>query len=436
MSTIETAIVSDRECDHCGYNLKGLSPGGKCPECGKPIRRRSTKTSGFMSDEAPTRFVRMLRNGFILTSAALVLALLGVFMGVLAPLVSIVAALLWVGGIYIITLPRPGRGDIRPDKVLDNDRFRLIIRVVNLAWPASALVSGLLAVVQSATGGGHPVIMDTLTVLGGLLGIAGWLSMIPTSVYLAELAYWSSSESLANRLRGTAWILAVIGTITVLLTGAGLLTGSGTLAFFAIFPSIIILITVIVYNFTFIQMIGVMQWVINHQELTAGSYERKEQRRKQQEQYRGRIVDDTYCEECGYNLIGLEPGGRCPECGTNFGHRTGHAARDPAKTPSYHDNTPIEIDEWGENKGVYFNDQLEADGKPKATGVPYAPAVEVPDEGAIPLSMGDDEPEETPGTERDSEPEDGEPDRSKGTESHGQQDDSRDLDGPESISRA
>lgn len=433
MSTIETTIVTDRECDHCGYNLKGLSPGGKCPECGKPIRGRSSKTSGFMSDEAPTRFVRVLRLGFTTTSLALLLALAGVFVGVLGPLVHIVAALLWAGGIYIITLPRPGRGEIRPDKVLDNERLRLIIRLLNLVWPAVALVSGVLLMAQGIGG----FVVSSLTVLRGLLFIVAWVSMIPTSIYLAELAYWSSNDSLASRMRGAAWILAVVGTINALVTGTGILTGNGVLKFIGIFPSIILFATVVVYAFTFIQMMGVMKWVINHQELTAGSYERKEQRRKQQERYRGRIVDDIYCEECGYNLIGLEPGGKCPECGTPFAHPAGYVLRDPATTPSYHDNTPIEIDEWGENKGVYFNDQLDAGGKPKIGGVPYTPAVEVPDEGAIPLSKGDEEPEEKSASEHAPESGEDDPDRPRTPENTGaREDDSRDLDGPESISLA
>ena len=123
MSTAQIKITTDRECDHCGYNLKGLPIEGKCPECGAPIRRLSLRTSGTMTDEAPTRFVRKLRMGFAFASAAIVGSLF-VEIFSLYPLLNIPLSCLWVAGIFIITSKRPGKGHIRPDKVLDNDRLR------------------------------------------------------------------------------------------------------------------------------------------------------------------------------------------------------------------------------------------------------------------------------------------------------------------------
>ncbi len=366
MSSFETNISTDRECDHCGYNLKGLPMGGKCPECGTPVRRKSARTSGTMSDEAPTRFVKKLRTG------------------------DIFAAFMWIAGIYFITLERPGRGSIRPDRVLDDNRLRLAIRLLNLAWPASAITGAALAALQNSTTGGPAFVVGTLAVLQAIIGVVAWLGMIPTSIYLAELAYWSSNDNLAHRMRGAAWILAVVGTLTAVMTGFGLLLNSPTLLFIAVFPSILIFLTIVVYNFTFLQMTHVMHWVINHQRLAAGSFERVEERRKREEKYRGRIVDDTYCDECGYNLVGLEQGGTCPECGHSFAGQSPMAVRDPARTASYHDNSDLEVAQ-GENKGVYFNDQLDAYGKPKAAGVPYTPATEVPDDGEIPLALGDED---------------------------------------------
>lgn len=415
MSSFGTNVATDRECDQCGYNLKGLPMGSKCPECGTPMRRKSVRTSGTMTDEAPSRFVKVLRFGFLLASAGIVLSVLAVFAGRVSSVIDIFASLLLIAGVYFITQPRPGKGTIRPDKVLDDHRMRMAIRVLNLAWPVSALLAAALAALKSTTTGGPAFVVGTLTVLRALTGIIAWLGMIPTSIYLAELAYWSSNDNLAHRMRGAAWILAVVGTITAVLTGFGLLLGSSALLFVAVFPGILIFCTVVVYNFTIIQMTSVMHEVIKHQKLAAGSFARVEERRKREERYRGRIVDDTFCEECGYNLIGLEQGGNCPECGTSYAGQSPMSVRDPARTPSYHDNSDLEV-EQGENKGVYFNDQLDATGKPKATGVPYTPATEVPDDGDIPLSMGDD----------DTSPPKDEPEKN----------DSRDIDGIEPISFA
>jgi len=396
MSTIQTNIAIDRECDHCGYNLKGLPMGSKCPECGTPVRRLSSKTSGTIMDEAPTRFVKKLRLGFLLSSSAIILQIMSAFMPNMMELsVDLFASFLWVGGVFFITLPRPNRGNIRADKVLDNDKFRMTVRALNIAWIGDALVTAAIVSLQSTPSGGSALMLGLLGTLGAVVSIAAWICMIPTSVYLAELAYWTANNNLADRLRGCAWILAVIGTITALLTGIGVALGSPSFIFIAAFPSILIFFTIIVYNFTFLQMTHVMHWVVQNQSHAAGSFERMEARRKKEEQYKGRIVDDTPCDRCGYNLIGLEPGSPCPECGTLVSHPTIPTIRDPAKTGSYHDNTPLDVEEHGENLGVYFNDQMDAFGKPKDTGVPYTPETEVPDDGDIPLSL--DEDEETPG---------------------------------------
>ncbi|HCT46570.1 MAG: hypothetical protein CMJ35_06985 [Phycisphaerae bacterium] len=414
MSTAQIKITTDRECDHCGYNLKGLPIEGKCPECGAPIRRLSLRTSGTMTDEAPTRFVRKLRMGFAFASAAIVGSLF-VEIFSLYPLLNIPLSCLWVAGIFIITSKRPGKGHIRPDKVLDNDRLRLIVRLANLTWPARTLITAAIFALQSNPAGGSISAINALAVLGTIVQIASWVCMIPTSIYLAELAYWASHDNLAHRMRGAAWILAVIGTLVAVMTGLSIVFTSPLILVLTFLPAMIVLVTILVYNFTFIQMTLVMHHVIYHQHLVATSFERKEARRKKEEQYKGRIVDDTPCDRCGYNLIGLEPGSPCPECGTLVSHPTVPAIRDPAKTPSYHDNSDLEV-EQGENKGVFFNDQLDAYGKPKSTGVAYTPAIEVPDDGEIPLAMGDEDEAETPKPEST--------------------DDSRDIDGIEPISFA
>lgn len=386
MSTVNAHITTDRECDHCGYNLKGLAMGSKCPECGHPIRRMSAKTSGTMSDEAPTRFVRTLRLGFALASAAII----GTVVLSFSPWnLGVITTGFWVGGIWLITSKRPGQGTIRPDKVLDSDRTRMGIRLASLAWPAYTLLSmALLALVSANTGSAFLVIMLTVLLVGA--GIVAWGSLIPTSVYMAEIAYWAAHDNLADRLRGTAWVMAVFGTITALLAGLGMGLGMPAALFISVPAWLVIFIAIIVFGFTVIQMATVMHWVIKHQHMAAGSFDRVRARIERETAAPGRVANNLVCQTCGYDLNGLPHGGDCPECGASYADLTPMPVRDPAKTPSYHDNSDLELAD-GPNKGVFFNDQLDASGKPKATGVPYTPRTEVPDEGDIPLAMEDDE---------------------------------------------
>ncbi len=398
MSIPAANITTDRECDHCGYNLKGLPEGSKCPECGSSIRRTAVRTSGTMTDEAPTRFIRKLRLGFILASVAI----LGSIVLKFAHL-GILASGLWVAGIWLVTLERPGAGRIRPDKVLDNKRLRDILRYACLAWPFYSLsylafvaVSSPAASGASTNAVGSAILIWVLGLITVLSGIVAWFSLIPTSIYFAEICYWASHDNLADRLRGAAWTLAVFGTIAAILGGLAVGAGSPVAFFIGVFFYIIVALALVVFGVTTIQIGSVLTWVIKHQTLAAGSAERIRQRVQRETSRPGHIATDMSCLACGYDLRGLPFGGECPECGESYADRTPMPTRDPARTPSYHDNTPLDIDETGENKGVFFNDQLDASGKPKPGGVPYTPQVEVPDEGDIPLSMDDQDapPEE------------------------------------------
>ena len=64
-----TGFRSDLPCDVCGYNLRGLSPGGACPECGLPIESSRPRTLVFW----PTA----VRHALAVVFGGLLLALMG-----------------------------------------------------------------------------------------------------------------------------------------------------------------------------------------------------------------------------------------------------------------------------------------------------------------------------------------------------------------------
>jgi predicted Zn-ribbon and HTH transcriptional regulator len=419
MTTFQTNITQTRECDQCGYNLHGLPDGGKCPECGTSIRKKPLQSKGTMSDEAPTRFVRKLQIGFLLASSAIMLSILGSFLlGLVLPssitpaiekalqtALQLAIPLLWVGGIWLITLPRPDRGSIVPDKTLDNDRFRLILRASNCVWPIYILIQISVVSLNAAATPPSQALMIPLLGLMLLTGVLSWVSLIPTCIYFAEIGYWASHDHLAYRLRSTAWAMAVFGVLSVLLTAISFLglPVSGAASFVSMFTIAFVILAVIVFLFTVIQLTSVMKWVIKHQKLSAGSMDRVRERIERDTIAPGKVHNHLTCDSCGYNLDGLPHGGNCPECGESYAEMTPMPVIDPARMHLDRDESEIELLD-GDDKGIYFNEQLDALGKPKETGVPYTPAVDVPDDGDIPVSDMlkiplSDEPTSTPGVE-------------------------------------
>jgi len=410
MSTAPSYISTDRECDHCGYNLRGLPEGGKCPECGAPIRSIKRKSSGTMSEEAPTRFIRRLQIGFSLASVAIVgTVVVPIFLGVLlymsgskgviywlAILLNLAAPFIWVLGIWLLTAERPNKEQIVPDKVLDNDRFRMVVRAMSAAWPIYLLSSMAFLAVQS-TAKPSPVLTIPLSIVIFIAGTVAWIGLMPACVYFAELGHWASHNNLAQRLRSTAWVMAVFGTLTVVLTGIGALNiaPSSAALFARIFTIFMVIIAVGVFLFTVIQLGSVMKWVIKHQQLAAGSAERVRARIEHDSLPPSTVVTDLRCLRCKYDLEGLPFGGLCPECGESYADRTPMPILDPANMHLDRDESVIDVEE-GDNRGIYFNQELDAFGKPKSSAHAYEPVDDgIPDEGDIPLSddhFGPDEP--------------------------------------------
>src|SRR5678816_3938392 len=58
-------ISTDRLCDQCRYNLKGLPSNGKCPECGRAIRGRRSKRFVDSMVDAPAFYLKTLTLGIV-----------------------------------------------------------------------------------------------------------------------------------------------------------------------------------------------------------------------------------------------------------------------------------------------------------------------------------------------------------------------------------
>lgn len=207
----ELQIELDIPCSHCGYNLKGLKTGGRCPEC------RAWIISGVMRDKlvyASAPILRRLHLGAVLvqwaciglivaTLACLVIVCVGSVFAAFRP-PTIMFALLFVlvagtplfaGGLgfvgwFLLTTPEPGRNDDE-----HGERVRRLVR-------AAACVAAISWIAM------HGPILASFTRLlppSVYLPLASGLGIaLPAAMCVLACACARRVETLADRLENTA----------------------------------------------------------------------------------------------------------------------------------------------------------------------------------------------------------------------------------------
>jgi len=136
-------IDYDRACAGCGYNLRGLKLGGRCPECGLHIEPAGTRKAAIdlIGGDDPAMRRRMQRGFLVLATGLAGMIAMRLWMIVPFPrpawviidAASLLFAVLWCTGVWRIT-----------PKQLDHygqpmQTARQAARILALAWPAAFL---------------------------------------------------------------------------------------------------------------------------------------------------------------------------------------------------------------------------------------------------------------------------------------------------------
>lgn len=228
-----TLITTDRTCVKCGYNLRGLSIGGVCPECGRKIQ--SHKHLPRYADQmiaAPMPWLRGFSlgtlllaiggTGMVLSAVACMFITLpaappvggggGSWQEAMLWLPPIFAAI-WSVGVFFTMRPRPVTPATLEDPSREWRRARLAAQASQPFW----LIGFILAVI--ATGPGVAGVLSAWVALGSIAIAAAGCG--PLFYILSNLAYWASDTGLADRLRICAWSIGV-ATVLLLLILSGL----------------------------------------------------------------------------------------------------------------------------------------------------------------------------------------------------------------------
>ena len=212
---IPSIIDFDHPCTSCGYNLRGLDPSSRCPECGAEITE--SMRGDLLRFANPTWLKTVLRGANLMYYSILLgmviglgVGLLGVLAGscamVVAEFVGVIAALCNTIAVWMITTQEP-----RESYTERQITWRRILRfcaITNLA---------LMTLTQSS-------MLPLITLFGQAALIALQLIKTLTGV-LATFGYFAFAEgfaqripdaSLARRTRIVKWGLAVPGLLSAL----------------------------------------------------------------------------------------------------------------------------------------------------------------------------------------------------------------------------
>jgi hypothetical protein len=234
------AIIDvDRDCPGCGYNLRGLRYGVKCPECGM-ISTRAVSAIDDPLSVAPTRVILVFIRGCWAASIIIALAV-GLIVAPRFPGWNVgysrwglfALAMLWVGAVMWLTpafaLPQAAaRGFSR------RSRLRKATRWLQFAWPIAAGMKLLLHEFSLSA----PDAALAQTVFGAS-ALAGLVGVILLAIMLERLAEWARDDRAQNLFNWTIWTIPVTTLllfVNIPLPMVGVIFGVLWLAGIGLFP--------------------------------------------------------------------------------------------------------------------------------------------------------------------------------------------------------
>ena len=272
----EGPIGNDLPCRKCGYNLRGLTPAMRCPECGTAVGYSLQGDLLRFCDpgwvDTLSRGTSLIVWGIVTYIAALILGMiLGAAAGgsrggavgvvILVGIAVIGAWILMTIGWWLLTQPDPsGMGEERYGTSRKISRVALIVgifsQLLNLVTQAAPLDASMMIGVL------------ILQMIAGLISVVGFYAQL---IYLEKLARRIPDDKLSGRAYTVRWgitisygVLIVVGVVvaiavrnTDLRQGPG--GGIAALGCIAIIALIAVAVFLIMYLFLLIAFHGRMK---------------------------------------------------------------------------------------------------------------------------------------------------------------------------------
>ena len=218
-----STIESDLLCRHCGYNLRGLTLGGACPECGRATLESLPR---FLKDSDPA-YLRTIGRGAVLMIVGMVLsAVAGMLLSLTLPslylalapngagiILAIAPPIVMLVGLWKITSVDPhGHGE------RNQERLRKLVRT-------TAMTGTVIELVEIGTSRAFMLPSFGARMTGWILypisTIALIVGVFATLAYLRTLAYRVPDYVLCRRFGSLRWGFGIPYSIFILFLACG-----------------------------------------------------------------------------------------------------------------------------------------------------------------------------------------------------------------------
>ncbi len=224
LATMPLTIVGDRECAACGYNLRGLRVGSRCPECGVTIPPLSVGADDPL-DRMPLRIIRIFRRAAWLATLCILVAgatiwniMFGTTSSVWSVLVLTLLVMMWLAAMWRLT-PVVGVPEAATRGFSERGIARRIARYGQVGWIVF-LATFALEVSLSSPSRTVVLLLHGIEIAGLVIG---GIAMIAMSILMERLAEWARDDTSARMFQWFQWlvplslILAIIGLFVPLL---------------------------------------------------------------------------------------------------------------------------------------------------------------------------------------------------------------------------
>jgi len=198
-SPASATLNSDTPCRKCGYNLRGLSFAGRCPECGAAI---AISVGGdLLRYSDPDWLAKLAKGANLIVIGYIVVFALSLGIGVLGAvlrtpavvavgtLIMFAASLLTVAGAWLVTEPDPS--GIGEDRYGTSRQIIRITLIVGLAGSVLEMITQFSAL--------HPAVSLILRSVQAVSGIANVIGFLAQLQYFSKLTQRIPDASLTAR---------------------------------------------------------------------------------------------------------------------------------------------------------------------------------------------------------------------------------------------